>query len=67
MEDLECEGRSLTSITETMIITEDRRITVHQLHVRLNISVRNVYSVPAEHVGLKRVCARYIPKLLILE
>ncbi|XP_035225021.1 protein GVQW3-like [Stegodyphus dumicola] len=62
-----------TSVTETMIntvaviIKEDRRITVRQLHALLNICVGSVHSVMAEHLQLKRVCARWIPKLLTSE
>ncbi|KFM71884.1 hypothetical protein X975_12733, partial [Stegodyphus mimosarum] len=73
VEDIEREGRPSTSVTETMInttaviIKEDRRITVRQLHALLNISVGSIHSVMAEHLQLKRACARWIPKLLTPE
>ncbi|GFR21756.1 protein GVQW3 [Trichonephila clavata] len=72
VEDIEREGRPSTSITETMIntavviIKEDRKTTVRQLHALLNISVGSVHSM-AEHLQLRRVCARWIPKLLTPE
>nr|XP_042902814.1 protein GVQW3-like [Parasteatoda tepidariorum] len=70
VEAIEHEGPSSTSITETMIniaaaiIEEDSRVTVRQLHALLNISVGSVHSIMAEHLQLKRVCTRWIPKLL---
>ncbi|GFY65972.1 uncharacterized protein TNIN_150051 [Trichonephila inaurata madagascariensis] len=59
VEDIEQKGRHSTSITETMIITapiiiiEDHRITVRQLHVLLNISVGRVHSIMAEYLQLE--------------
>ncbi|GFX19305.1 uncharacterized protein TNCV_3014441 [Trichonephila clavipes] len=50
--------------TAAIIIKEDRRITVRQLHALLNISEGSVHSIMAEHLQLKRVCALWIPKLL---
>ncbi|KFM66946.1 hypothetical protein X975_26615, partial [Stegodyphus mimosarum] len=73
VEDIEREGRPSMSVTERMIntavviIKADRRITVRQLHALLNISVGSVHSIMAEHLQLKRVWARWIPKLLTPE
>lgn len=50
--------------TAALVINEDRRITVPQLIAFLDISVGSVHSTVAEHLELKRVCARWIPKLL---
>ncbi|KFM62221.1 hypothetical protein X975_23124, partial [Stegodyphus mimosarum] len=73
VEDTEREGQLSSSVTETMInravviIKADHRITVRQLHALLNISVGSVHSIMVEHLQLKRVCARWIPKLLTHE
>lgn len=67
---LVCERRPSTSITETVIntvaiiIKENRRVRVRQLHILLNISVGSVHSTMAKHLGPKRVCVRWISKLL---
>ena len=45
-------------------IDEDRRITVRELEEKLGIAKTSIYLILTEHLGMTRVVARLVPKLL---
>jgi transposase/AraC-like DNA-binding protein len=63
-------GRPVTSKTETNIadvrsaVRENRRITVRELSEDLHVSYGSVQSILTEDLGMRRVSAKFVPKLL---
>ena len=63
-------GRPVTSKTETNIadvrsaVRENRRIIVRELSEDLHVSYGSVQSILTEDLGMRRVSAKFVPKLL---
>ena len=49
------------------LIQENRRITVHKLSGILNISDGSVKTIIKQHLQYSKVCARWIPRILMDE
>ena len=66
-------GRPSTSRNEEVInrvkdlVLEDRRITIRELADESDISTGSVHSILHEDLGLRRVAAKFVPRLLTLE
>lgn len=66
-------GRPSTSRNETVIeqvrtlVMEDRRITVRELANEIGVSIGSVHSIFTEDLGMRRVSAKFVPKLLTME
>lgn len=62
--------RPRTSVTEDNIrlirdlIEGDRRLTVDEIAREVQISHGSVHSIITEHLGFRKVCARWVPRLL---
>ena len=46
------------------IIVRDRQISVRRLAYELPITTTTVYEIMSNHLGMKKVCTRWTPKLL---
>jgi histone-lysine N-methyltransferase SETMAR len=46
---------------------EDRRITVRELANEIGVSIGSVHSILTEELGMRRVSAKFVPKLLTME
>ena len=46
------------------IVVRDRQISVHRLAYELPISTTTVYEIMSNHLGMKKVSTRWVPKLL---
>jgi [histone H3]-lysine36 N-dimethyltransferase SETMAR len=63
-------GRPCTSVTEENIatikqmITEERHLTVHQIHEHLGISVGSVHEILRDHLQVRKLCTIWIPHKL---
>lgn len=61
------EGRPITVATEETIeavrrmIAEDNRITYREIEAGLSISMTTINKILHEHLGVKKICARWIP------
>ncbi|UYV78230.1 hypothetical protein LAZ67_16000594 [Cordylochernes scorpioides] len=68
--DEECAGRPSTSTTDEKInevekmILANRRITVREVAEDLNISIGSCHSIFINDLGMRRVAAKFVPKLL---
>lgn len=68
--DLPRNGRKATSSTSKNVqrvkklIDMDRRLTVREICSRLNLSFGNIHRILKDHLRMKKVAARWIPKLL---
>lgn len=66
-------GRPSTSRNENVIeqvrtlVTEDRRLTVRELVEEIGISIGSVHSILTEDLKMRRVSAKFVPKLLTTE
>ena len=49
------------------LVLEDRRSTVASLAMTTGISVGSVATILHEHLGLSKVCARWVPRMLTTE
>lgn len=73
VEDDPREGRPSTSRnsalinTADVIIREDRRITVRELAGYLNVSVGSAFAIMHDDLAMRRVCCRWVPRLLTPE
>ena len=73
LEDDPRSGRPVTSTTsETIeavenIVAEDRRVTIRQIEATLGISFGSVGTILHEHLGMNKVCARWVPRMLTPE
>lgn len=63
-------GRPSTSRNDEVIdqvrvlVMEDRRITVRELATEVGISIGSVHSILTEHLAMRRVAAKFVPKNL---
>ena len=68
--DEERAGRPNTSTTDEnidevkTIVLANRRITVREVAEDLNISIGSCYSIFTNDLGMRRVAAKFVPKLL---
>ncbi|XP_011137516.2 uncharacterized protein LOC105182065 isoform X2 [Harpegnathos saltator] len=46
---------------------QDRRITVQEVTNEIGISIGSVHSIVTEDLGMRRVSAKFVPKLLTME
>ena len=46
---------------------QDRRITVRELADEVGVSIGSVRSILTQDLGLRRVSAKFVPKLLTME
>ncbi|XP_011874818.1 PREDICTED: putative uncharacterized protein FLJ37770 [Vollenhovia emeryi] len=71
--DEERAGRPSTSITDEnidevkKIVLANRRITVREVAVDLNISIGSCHSIFTNDLGMRRVAAKFVPKLLTFD
>lgn len=65
--------RPRTSITENNIscvrrlIEDDKRLTTSEIASKVGISYGSTYSILTEELGYRKVCARWVPRLLTAE
>lgn len=63
-------GRPTTTVTEQIIkkvekiVLADRRVTVRFVAEELKISIGSVHSIIHEHMGMKKLSARWVPRML---
>lgn len=73
LEDDPRSGRPSSSVTETNIasvenlLMEDRRITIREISAKLGVGVRQVHEILHNHLGVNKVSARWVPRLLVPE
>jgi histone-lysine N-methyltransferase SETMAR len=66
-------GRHPTSRNDNVIdqvrtlVMQDRRITVRELAIEVEVSTESVHSILAEDLSLKRVSSKFVPRLLTME
>jgi len=66
-------GRPSTSRNDNVInqvwtlIMQDRRITVQELADEVGVSIGSVHAILTADLGLRRVSAKFLPKLLMME
>ena len=66
-------GRPQTSLTSDIIIKvenyvkEDRQVTVHEMADTYGISYGSAQTILINELGMRRVCARWVPHLLLSE
>jgi len=46
------------------LIAADRHVTYHEIELRLGISMMSIHKTLHEHLGVRKLCARWIPHLL---
>ena len=67
-----CPGRPVEAIAPEMIekihriVMEDRRIKVREIAEIVGISVRVVHNILHEKLKMKKMCARWVPRLLTI-
>ena len=73
VEDDERPGRPSTSIADENVdkvkemIMNDRRITIRKVADDVGISIGSCHEIFSDFLGMKRVTAKFVPKLLIFE
>ena len=73
LEDEDRSGRPSEVITDENVqaveklVLEDRRSTVASLAMTTGISVGSVATILREYLGLSKVCARWVPRMLTAE
>jgi transposase len=73
LEDDELSGRPTTSRNEQTIekvhqlVMQDRHITLRMLSVELNVSKDTIHVIMHDDLGMKKVCAKFVPHLLTPE
>lgn len=66
-------GRPRTSLTSEVIVKvenyvkEDRRVTVREIAETFDISYGSAQAILTKELGMRRVCARWVPRLLLPE
>lgn len=59
------DGRSEENVTLVSdVVNEDRRVTVRSLCETLNLSYGTVQRILTDDLNMKRLCARWVPRLL---
>jgi hypothetical protein len=61
------DGLSSQTLILDYLGMEDRRITVRELVNEIGVSIGSVHSILTEDLGIRRVSAKFIPKLLTME
>lgn len=70
LDDDERDGHPNSAITDTTVITvrrlldEDRRVTVRELQKHVGISISSITSILHDHLGMRKVSARWVPHRL---
>lgn len=65
--------RPRTSLTNENIcavrelLENDRRLTIDEIASEVGISHGSVHSIVTEHLGFRKICARWVPRLLTLD
>ena len=73
LNDEECPGRPLTSTDPATVdrvqqlVLEDGRVTLEYVSDSVGISIGAAHEVLYEHLGMSKVCARWVPKMPIPE
>lgn len=73
LEDEARSGRPATAVTDEnvakaeQLVKADRRIKVRELETALGVSAAAVMSILHDHLGLSKLCARWVPRLLTRE
>ncbi|KFM62375.1 Histone-lysine N-methyltransferase SETMAR, partial [Stegodyphus mimosarum] len=69
IDDAEREGRPATATTARVneCILANRRITINKISNELDISHGSVHKIIADHLEFRKVCARWVPRLLTEE
>ena len=73
LEDDPRSGRPHTAVTEVnvakveQLVKEDRRIKLKELEVAIGVGRAAIISILHEHLGLSKLCARWVPRLLTRE
>jgi hypothetical protein len=49
------------------LLQENRRITVRELSMAVNISMGSIHQILYAHLGYRKVCAQWVPKHLTIE
>ena len=68
-----CHSRPSTSWNDNVInqvwtlLMQDRRITVRELADKMGVSIGSVHTILTADLGLRRVSAKFVPKLLRME
>lgn len=63
-------GRPITAVSDTNIaaveklVMDDRRITIREIAITIDIGLRQVHEILHIHLGLSKVSARWVPRLL---
>lgn len=71
--DAERPGRPIEVTTEEMvtkihdIVLEDRRVKVREIAKKVSISNERVFNILHEHLGMKKLSARWVPRLLTVD
>lgn len=71
--DAERSGRPAEITTEEMInkihdiVLEDRRVKISEIAKKVNISNERVFNILHEHLGMKKLSARWVPRLLTVD
>ncbi len=66
-------GRPVTASTTTMVdnvktfLDEDRRVTLREIGAAFDISTGTAHLIVTEKLNMRRVCARWIPRLITQE
>ena len=66
-------GRPLTATDPATVdrvqqlVLEDRRVTLEYVSDNVGISIGATHKVLHEHLGMSKVCAKWVPKMLIPE
>lgn len=64
------QGRPVSSVTDDNIqrveqmILDNRRVTEDEIAIAMNISHGSVHTIISEHLKFRKVCARWVPRLL---
>lgn len=66
VEDKPRSGRPKSSMADEIkeLLDHDRRLTVREIASKVDLGVATVHSIIKEELGMKKVCARWIPRLL---
>ncbi len=61
-------GRPNTTSVKTdeikVLLDSDRRLTLRDISLKVGLGTASVHSIIANELGMRKVCARWIPRLL---
>ena len=46
------------------LVMHDRHMSVHRVAIELSLPKTAVHQTMSDHLGLKKICSRYVPKCL---